>query len=134
MKILKELLLILVFTFAGKTLQVIFQLPVPGSVIGMLLLFIALITGVVKENQIAQVGDYLLENLSILFLPAGVGLMMYFDLIKGNILSLLLILLATFVISLVTVGKVSQWMKKKKEVTEVNLTKEDVEHATTIDE
>ncbi|MGX6979947.1 CidA/LrgA family protein [Vagococcus elongatus] len=134
MKILRELLIILLFTFLGKSLQVIFHLPIPGSVIGMIFLLAALVSGVVKERHVALVGDYLLEILSIFFLPAGVGLMLHFDLVKGSLLKLLLILFVTFVVSLFVVGRLSQWLKMKKEVTKVNITKEDVEHGTTIDE
>lgn len=134
MKILRELLIILLFTFLGKSLQVIFHLPIPGSVLGMIFLLAALASGLVKEKQVALVGDYLLEILSIFFLPAGVGLMLHFDLVKGSLLKLMVILLVTFVVSLFVVGRLSQWLKMKKEVAKVNITKEDVEHATTIDE
>lgn len=134
MKILQQLLLILAFTFLGKSLQVVFHLPVPGSVLGMVFLFIALCTGIIKEKQLALVGDYLIENLSILFLPAGVGLMLYLDMIKDSFAAVLFILLATFVVSIFVVGRISQWIKTKKEPTEVNIMEGDAQHATSIDE
>ena len=124
MKILQQLLIILGFTFFGKLLQVILHLPIPGSVVGMVLLFIALTRGWIKESQISLVGDYLLEILSLLFIPAGVGLMLYFDLVKNSLVSLLIILFVSFVFSLVIVGHLAQWIKKKKQTADVKV-KED---------
>ncbi|MGX6962894.1 CidA/LrgA family protein [Vagococcus xieshaowenii] len=115
MKILQQLLIILGFTFVGKVLQVVLHLPIPGSVIGMVLLFISLTRGWVKECHIALVSDYLLEILSVLFIPAGVGLMMYFDLVKNNLVSLAIILFVSFVFSLIVVGKTAQFVKKRKD-------------------
>ncbi|MGX7030361.1 CidA/LrgA family protein [Vagococcus zengguangii] len=114
MKILQQLLIILGFTFVGKVLQVALHLPIPGSVIGMVLLFVGLTRGWVKESQIALVSDYLLEILSVLFIPAGVGLMMYFDLVKNSFVSLVIILLVSFVTSLLVVGRTAQFVKKRQ--------------------
>ena len=115
MKILQQLLIILGVTFVGKVLQVALHLPIPGSVIGMMLLFVALTRGWIKESQIALVSDYLLEILSVLFIPAGVGLMMYFDLVKNNFVSLVIILFISFVFSLLVVGKTAQFVQKRQE-------------------
>lgn len=134
MKILQQLFIILGFTFLGKLIQTLFNLPVPGSVIGMLLLFIALISGKVKEKQVALVGDYLLEILSVFFLPAGVGLMLHFNLIKHSVVSLVIILFVSFVLSILIVGRVTQFVKRKREVGKVNLKEGDLKNANEINE
>ena len=62
---------------AGETLTVAFALPLPGPVVGMMILFVFLIVrGHVPEN-LGQVGDTLLGHLSLLFVPAGAGIMQH---------------------------------------------------------
>ncbi len=115
MELYKQLLYILGFSFAGEVISNVFQLPMPGSVIGMLLLFCALQFKFIKVHQVEKVGAFLLENLSILFLPAGVGIMVYFPIIRKNWWLLLLITFITTGVSIGFIGKLVQWVKRKYE-------------------
>lgn len=74
-----------------------FALPLPGPVLGMFLLFAALIVRGGKgarpvPAQLGAAADGLLGHLSLLFVPASVGLMRYFDLLAANALTLILAL------------------------------------------
>jgi holin-like protein len=51
--------------------------PVPGNVLGLLLLFGCLVGGVVKLNQVEELADWLIRHLGLFFVPAGVGLLKY---------------------------------------------------------
>lgn len=78
----------------GETLVRAFALPLPGPVFGMGLLFVyLLLRGGQGAKQIpaklATVADGLLGNLSLLFVPAAVGLMNYFDLLSSNAVALI---------------------------------------------
>ncbi|QIL45818.1 CidA/LrgA family protein [Vagococcus coleopterorum] len=135
MKLFKEFLLIISFTFLGEIISKVGHLPVPGSVIGMLLLFAGLYFKVVKLDDVDTVGTFLLDNLSILFLPAGVGIMVYFPVIKDHWFSLLIVMLVTTALTMGVVGMVVQAVKRKYEGDCIDLTSEEAEgHVTRIDE
>jgi len=125
MEIYRQLLYILGFSFLGEVISRVFTLPVPGSVIGMLLLFCSLQFRVVKVHQVDRVGKFLLENLSILFVPAGVGIMVYFPVIRHTWWLLLIISLIVTSISIAFIGKTVQFVKRKYEDDAVDIKKGD---------
>ena len=71
---LKGLLVLLIFQFLGECITDIFQLPIPGAIIGMLLLFIFLQYRQEPSKELALCGHFLIKHLSLLFLPASVGI------------------------------------------------------------
>lgn len=117
MKVLKELTIILLITFLGEILSKSLSLPLPGTVIGMLLLLTSLLFKIIKVSSIQAVSNYLLDNLAFFFLPAGVGIISSFHLLKGTTLKILtLILISTLVVMVVTgftVQRLINLQKKK---------------------
>lgn len=112
MKYLKQLMIILLFSFIGEVLNTVIPLPIPASIYGMLLLFIALSLKIVKLEQVKETSEYFLSIMLILFVPAAVGIMDAFFQFKAYILPILLIILvSTFAVMLVT-GLVSQLVAK----------------------
>ncbi len=93
-------------------IQKILGLPIPGNVIGMLLLFFGLYTGIIKLEMINRISDFLLENLAFFFLPAAVSLMTSFVLLEGKWTSILEISLISTVIILVVTGITVEIVKK----------------------
>lgn len=77
------LTVILVCQLVGETVVVWTGLPVPGPVLGMVLLFCGLVLRGLHED-LARVGDMLLTNLSLLFVPAGVGVMLHVALLGAE--------------------------------------------------
>ena len=71
----------------------------PASVIAMLLLLLCLMTGVLKIDHIREKSDFLLANMAFFFIPAGVNVINYLDILKANWLPLLLICVITTVIT-----------------------------------
>lgn len=103
MKYLRQLLIILGIYFTGQVIQAVFHLPVPGAVIGIILLFFALQTGIIKVHMIEEVCDFLLTHMAFLFVPVSVGLMTSFGLIKGKLIGFIaVIVISTAVIWAVT--------------------------------
>ncbi|PLY01709.1 MAG: CidA/LrgA family protein, partial [Desulfuromonas sp.] len=78
---LQGLVLLLVFQLVGEGFSRVLDLPIPGNVIGMALLLLALSVGWVREEAIREASELLLSYLALFFVPAGVGVMLYFDLI-----------------------------------------------------
>ncbi len=101
---LKQFSIILGIYFLGELIQKISGLPIPGNVIGMLILFFGLYTGIIKLETIGKISDFLLDNLAFFFLPAGVSLMTSFGLLEGKWTSILEISLISTLIVLVVTG------------------------------
>lgn len=112
MKIFSQFAIILFFSVLGEGLRVVLDLPVPGSILGILLLFLAFEFKVINAEKIAPTCNFLLNNLTILFVPAGVGLMKYYDAIKFTWPILLGIVGVCVVATLVTVGKTTELVEK----------------------
>jgi holin-like protein len=88
---------LLLFQCAGEAASRLLALPVPGPVIGMLLLFIALRARDRVPESIGSAADALARHLSLLFVPAGVGVMMYFGRLAGEWLPIAVALLVSTV-------------------------------------
>ena len=71
---LKAFIVLLLFQLLGETLVGLARIPIPGPVIGMLLLWIALHIKNGASAELSQLSQNLISHLSLLFLPAGVGL------------------------------------------------------------
>ena len=101
------------FTLAGEALQRLIPLPIPASVYGLVLLFTALCTGVVKLKAVKEAGGFLTSILPLLFVAPTVGIVEHWSLIRPQLLAILLILLASTVIAFGVSGKVTQLLMKK---------------------
>ena len=75
MKILRQFGLILAITFAGEVLKALLPLPIPASIYGMVIMLVGLVSGLLRLEDVQDVGDFLIEIMPILFVPAAVGLM-----------------------------------------------------------
>ena len=91
---------LLLFQCAGEVVSHLLGLPVPGPVVGMLLLFIALRARNRVPDSIAMAADALAKHLSLLFVPAGVGVMMYFERLAGEWLPIVVALLVSTTVAM----------------------------------
>ncbi|ESR26821.1 CidA/LrgA family protein [Lutibaculum baratangense] len=89
---LRSFLVLVLFQFTGEALAIFFPLPVPGPVLGLALLAVlgAVVPGLLDE--VAKAADMLLANLSLLFVPAGVGILQHLDLLRAEIVPLVAVL------------------------------------------
>ncbi|MDO4205426.1 MAG: CidA/LrgA family protein, partial [Streptococcus gallolyticus] len=93
----------------------LFHVPVPGSIIGLVLLFLALEFKIIRLRHIDIVGNFLLNNMTILFLPAAVGIMEKFNDIKDYLLPITIIILGAIFLNVAVIGFVVQFIKKRFE-------------------
>lgn len=114
MKYLKQLLIIMAFTFAGEVLHFLIPLPIPASIYGLLLLFLALHTGLLRLKSVQTVGDWMISILPLLFVAPGVSILGCWDLIAPYIVLLVEVILSATVLIFVVSGKVSQWLAERK--------------------
>lgn len=111
---LLQLLIVLAVNYAGIVLGKLLHLPTPGTVNGLLLLFILLLFKVIKVNQIEKVCDFLLINMIIAFLPPGVRLINSLSLLKTDFFKLIFLLIVTTIITMsVTALSVDFIIKKR---------------------
>lgn len=111
----KQFLILLTINFAGIIIQNLFNLPLPGTIIGMILLFVLLYTKVLKAESIGKVCDFLILNMVIFFLPPAVELLEYLALLKTGFLKIIILLIVTTVITMVVTGKTVEFCIKKLE-------------------
>lgn len=80
---LKAFLVIFLFLGLGEGIAYLIAIPVPGNVLGMLLIFMALRFKLIKLEWVKPASDKLIQYLMLFFVPYGVGLLAYFDFIKS---------------------------------------------------
>ena len=103
MNIMGELALIFGICLVGEGVAALLPVAFPASVISMVLLMVLLLTGVVKDRHIQTASHFLVANMAFFFLPSFVGLLEHIDLLKSQLVPLLLIIvLTTPVVYLVT--------------------------------
>jgi len=113
MKLLRQLAWVLLILLLGEAVRVFSGISIPGTVIGMILLFLSLLSGLLKLEQIADISKFLLDHLAFLFVPAGVGLMSNFQVIKEAWLPILAIILISTVLVMGVTGWTIQLMKRR---------------------
>lgn len=111
---LKGVFIILAFLAMGEAVSWLIGRFVPGNVIGMVLLFIALQVKLVNEESVAAVSEFLTRNMAIMFLPAGVGIMVAYKLLKDNWLPIALATIVSTLLVLAVVGKMQDKLGKKQ--------------------
>jgi len=99
--VISALTLLLIFQLIGEVLARWLNLPIPGPVIGMLLLFLALVLRSGPGDDLRNTSQNLLQHLSLLFVPAGTGIMVHLHRVADEWLPLLLSLLISTVATLV---------------------------------
>ncbi|GAA0447193.1 CidA/LrgA family protein [Virgibacillus sp. Bac332] len=112
--ILHICLLYIIFLF-GNWIQNTLHLFIPGSVIGMLILFLLLITNVFRISWVDEGANYIINNLAFFFIPVTVGVINYFHLFSGKGFFLIIIVLISTIFVMGGSGVVSQWLIRRKE-------------------
>lgn len=100
MKLYVQLMILFVISLIGEGISSFFHLPIPGSIIGLIILFLALQFKWLRTRHVNMVGNFLLANMTILFLPPAVGIMEKFDVIAPYLLPIVLIVFFAAVIDL----------------------------------
>ena len=103
--------IIMTFLFAGDLISST-GIPIPGSVIGMVLLAVALRLGIVRKEWIRSAAQFLVENLSLLFVPAGVGVMAYFNVVQRSWLPVSISVLVSTLVVLAFTGLLEDRLRR----------------------
>jgi len=104
MKLYVQLMILFVISLIGEGISSFFHLPIPGSIIGLIILFLALQFKWLRVRHVNMVGNFLLANMTILFLPPAVGIMEKFDVIAPYLLPIVLIVFFAAVINIILIA------------------------------
>lgn len=103
MKVFKQLFIILGINLAGELLSKYLHLPIPGSITGMILLLVLLLTGALKEKHIQETADFMIRNMGFFFIPATVGILVSYHALDGYYFqTTLVVVLSTIIVMAVT--------------------------------
>lgn len=110
MKYLSQCAYIFGFTFLGEVCHALLPLPIPAAIYGLCLLFLALCVGLVKPEQVSGVSKFLIAVMGILFVAPGVNLMDSVALLRGNLVGIVVVVLASTVVVFAAAGLITQWI------------------------
>lgn len=114
MKYLRQATVLAAVTFAAELIHYLLPLPVPASIYGLVLLFLLLKTGVLKLSDVEDVGNFLLEIMPLILVPASVSFIDAMDTIQAMLVPVLVMgFLGTILVLFVT-GHVAQWVGRRR--------------------
>lgn len=115
MKYMKQLSVIITVCFAGEFMRSLLPLPVPGSIYGMVIMFLLLVSGAIKLEKVETVSDFLVDCMPLMFVPGGVGLIKSWGTLQAMLPAVIgSIVLVTPLVMVIT-GKVTQFLIEKGE-------------------
>lgn len=114
MRFIKQLLIILGVTFVGEALHFLLPLPVPASIYGLVLMLLCLCFKVFPLRAVEETGDFLIDLMPALFIPATVGVMAAWDVLQPVLLQVALITFLSLIVVMAVSGWVTQWALRRE--------------------
>lgn len=115
MKYVKQFVIIIAISFIGEFLKYVLPLPVPASIYGMVLMFAALLTGVLQLDDVKDTAKFLIEIMPLMFIPAGVGLMVSWNTLRPLLIPVAIITVVTIITVMIVSGHTAQFVLKRQE-------------------
>lgn len=112
MKLIKQFAVIFTIYSISDIISKTLKLPIPGNVLGMILLFLLLLTGIIKENQIDEASDLLISNMALLFIPGTLAIIDEYIYVKDEIIPFIIICVFMAVIIMIITGISAQFLEK----------------------
>lgn len=113
MKYVRQFGIILLLSTLGEVLHALLPLPVPASVYGLVFMLGALISGILKLEQVKEAAEFLIEIMPVMFIPAGVGFLTAWGALKPVWFPVAVITVVTTVIVMVVTGHVTQFVIRR---------------------
>ena len=110
MKYIRECFIIFGLTLAGEFLNKLLPLPVPAGVYGLYLLLVLLCVGILKLEQVEATGNFLLDIMPVMFVPASVGLLESMGDLQAILVPVVVISMVSTVIVMAVTGIVAEKM------------------------
>ena len=114
MKYIKQVLIILLFTLLGEVLARVIPFPIPAAIYGIVLMLIALGTGILKTAQVKESSDFFISIMPVLYVPVCVRILEYWGVISSNLVAILTVTIVSTYLVFTVSGLVTQWLLNKK--------------------
>ena len=114
MQYLKQFMIICLIALLGELLSFFIPLPIPASIYGIVILLALLISGRLKVESVKAISVFLIAVMPVMFIPATVGLMDSFSLLRGSLFAYAVILVVSTVAVMVVSGRVTQHIIRKE--------------------
>ena len=114
MKYIIQFEIIVAISLVGELLNKLIPLPIPASIYGMLILFTALCTGVIKLSAVKETGKFLIGIMPLMFIPATVGIIENWGAMKEFIVAIIAISLISTVVVMAATGHVTQYLLNRR--------------------
>lgn len=117
MKYLKQFFIIMLISFLGEILRWLIPLPIPASIYGLVLMLVALCTGIITVEKVEETSTFLIEIMPVMFIPASVGLLDSWGKLKNIIFPVAIIIVVSTIVVMGVTGKITQGiirMEKRK--------------------
>ena len=114
MKYLRQFSIILLVTCIGEVIRYFVPLPIPGSIYGLVLMFVLLCTKVIHLEDVKEAAVFLIEIMPVMFIPAAAGLINSWGDLQPILIQTIVILVVTTVIVMVVTGKTAMFMIGKE--------------------
>ena len=108
MKYIRQIAIIMLIAFIGEVLNHLIPLPIPASIYGIVIMLLLLTTGLLKVESVKETSAFLIEIMTITFIPATAGLMDSFHLLSGSLAAYVVILVVSTYAVMIVSGRVSQ--------------------------
>ena len=110
MKYIREFGIIIVISLIGELLNYLIPLPIPSSIYGLVIMFLCLHFKIVKIADVKKTAEFLIESMPLMFIPAAVGIIESWDIIKPNVIAYAIITIVSTVLGMAVAGRVTQWV------------------------
>ena len=114
MAYIRQFCIILAFSFVGEILHFFIPLPIPASIYGIILLFVALQSGLVKLHQVEKTGQFLIDIMPVMFIPAAVRLIEVWSDMKGSLVQFVTVMAVSTVAVMGVSGRITQFFIRKR--------------------
>lgn len=126
MRYAKQFGIILLVTFLGEILKFLIPLQIPASIYGLILMLLALKFKIIPLSSVREVGKFMIEIMPMMFIPAAVGVLNTWDLLKPIFIPVLIITVISTVAVMAVTGRVTQlFLCKEKAKSDEKLCKDD---------
>lgn len=113
MEMVKQMVYILLFLYIGYVIEHTLNIPIPPNVMGMILLIIALITGILKLKKIEQIVNFIIKYLPVFYIVPSVGLMMHFELLKNDFIIIIVPVFISIITGFFVAGKTTELLIRR---------------------
>lgn len=107
MKYLKQFLIIILVSCIGELLNYLLPLPIPATIYGLVIMLGLLIFKIVPLDAVKETAEFLIEIMPVMFIPAGVGLIVYWPQLKNIIIPVCVIIVISSILVVLVTGKIS---------------------------